>query len=338
MVDKFDDKRGHKGPTQMIDMKENRIQQVDAQKLSGLPVDTTVLFSDHKDIYKRRIEKRQRKLLAKLSVLAPFFGPGEKILQVAFGFSPASFVEQLLTGAFLHPLKRSLFVFTNRRILHIPTTQSLSYRCSISQIMYADCRQLRIRGSTLIARYRSGRAEKFRCISRKGRRKVKTLLKNVSLEGRTSPMLERTHLCPRCTKPLINNYYTCSHCSLKFKTKSWATALSIIFPGGGYFYARHPFLGLLDAVMEITFTFLLIAVSAAFLISSPHAPRSLIQAIAACVIVIVFEKLATAMFSSKCVEEFIPKNRHVETQMDMVLADRTAPKPEEMLCAGWRSR
>ncbi len=130
----------------MIDMKENRIQQGGAEKLSGLPVDTTVLFSDHKDIYRRRIEKRQRKLLAKLGMLAPFFGSGEKILHVTFGFSPASFVEQLLTGAFLHPLKRSLFVFTNRRILHIPTSRWLSYRCSISQIMYVDCRQLRIKG------------------------------------------------------------------------------------------------------------------------------------------------------------------------------------------------
>jgi len=322
----------------MIDMTENRIQQGGAQELFGLPVDTTVLFSDHKDIYKRRMEKHQRMMLAKLGFLAAFLVPGEKILHVVTGFSHASFVEQLLTGAFLHPLKRSLFVVTNRRILHVPTTRSLSYRYSLSQIMYADCRQLRIRGSTLIAKYRSGRTEKFRCISRRGRRKVKTLLKNVSFEGRTSPMLERTHLCPRCTKPLIKDYYTCPHCSLKFKTKSWATMLSIIFPGGGYFYARHPFLGILDAVMEITFTFLLIAVSAAFLISSPHAPRSLIQAIVACVIVIVFEKLATAMFSSKCVEEFIPKNRHVEAQMDLVLADRTAPKPEEMLCTGWRSR
>jgi hypothetical protein len=326
------------GPNQMIDMKENRIQQVGAQKLSGLPVDTTILFSDHKDIYKRRIEKRQRKLLAKLGVLAPFFGPSEKILQVAFGFSPASFVEQLLTGAFLHPLKRSLFVFTNRRILHIPTTRSLSYRFSISQIMYADCRQLRIRGSTLIAKYRSGRAEKFHCISRKDRRKVKALLKGVSLEGRTSPMLERTHLCPRCTKPLINNYYTCPNCSLKFKTKSWATALSIIFPGGGYFYTRHPFLGVSDAVMETIFTFLLIVISAAFLISSPHAPRSLSQAIVVCIIVLVFEKLATAMFSGKCVEEFIPKQRHVEVLLDQSPTHRSEPETEEMLCTGWRSR
>jgi hypothetical protein len=160
----------------------------------------------------------------------------------------------------------------------------------------------------------------------------------MSLEGRTSTMLERTHLCPRCTTPLIKDYYTCPNCSLKFKTKSWATTLSVIFPGGGYFYARHPFLGLLDAVMEITFTFLLIAVSTAFLISSPHAPRCLSQAIAACVIILVFEKLTTALFSSKCVEEFIPKQRHVEVLTDEVLADHSAPKPEDMLCTGWRSR
>ena len=33
----------------------------------GLPVDREILFSNHKDIYKKRIEKRQRKLIVKIS-------------------------------------------------------------------------------------------------------------------------------------------------------------------------------------------------------------------------------------------------------------------------------
>ncbi len=324
--------------TQMTQIKQKPCQKAPVEELYGLPVDTNVLFSDHKGVYKRHVEKYQRKLLAKLGPIAPFLGRSEKILHVLTGFSPASFVEQMLTGTFLHPLKRSLFVVTDRRILHIPTAMNRSYRSSIAQIMYADCLQLRMRGSTLIARYKSGRTEKFHCIGSKGRKKVRLLLKNTALEGRGTLMLERTPLCPRCTRPLIKNYYTCPNCSLTFKKKLWATVLSIIFPGGGYFYTRHPFLGLLDIFMETLFTFLLIVSSIAFLMSSPKNQLQLGQAIAICVIILVIEKLSTIMFSSKSIEEFIPKQRHVEVLIDQTPAHSSQPEPEDALATGWRSR
>jgi hypothetical protein len=333
----------------MLDIKENttvsdpgsmpnREGQPGVQQLYGLTVDTTVLFSDHNNIYKRRIEKRQRKLLSKMGFLTPFLEPDEKIRHIVIGFTPASFVEQLLTGAFLHPLKRCLFVITNRRILHIPTKWVTSYASSISQIMYGDCQKLFVRGSTLIAKYKSGRTEKFRCIGRRGKKKLEVLIEDVPLEGRASPSIERMHLCPRCTRPLIKDVYSCPNCSLEFKTKAWATALSIIFPGGGYFYARHPFLGIFGVFMEMVLTFLLAVSSIALFISSPQAPQLLYQAVGLCAFALVLEKLTTALFSSKCVEEFIPKKRRVEVQIDKVLADRKGPLPEEMLVANWRSR
>ena len=329
-----------------FDITENRTRtsassaapQVDKQDLWGLPVDTAVLFSDHRGIYRRGVEKRQRKLLAKVSFLAPFMEEGERILQVVIGYSPASYVEQMLTGSFLHPLKRSLFVLTNSRILHIPVTQRLSYCGSIAQIVYADCHKLYIKGSTLVAGYKSGKTEKFRCVGRKGRKKVRYLLQNVSFEGRSSPTLEKTHLCPRCTKLLIKDVYYCPNCSLKFKTKSWATILSLVIPGGGYFYTRHPFLGIFETFMETLFTLLLAASTVALFISSPKAPRSLYQAVILCALMLVFEKLTTAMFSNKCVDEFIPKQRHVKVQMDKVLADRSVPNTKDMLVTNWRTR
>jgi hypothetical protein len=42
-------------------------------KVFGLPVDRKVLFSNHKNVYKKRIEKRQRKLFVKLGPIKPFF-------------------------------------------------------------------------------------------------------------------------------------------------------------------------------------------------------------------------------------------------------------------------
>jgi hypothetical protein len=132
--------------------------------------------------------------------------------------------------------------------------------------------------------------------------------------------------------------YYCPNCSLKFKTKSWATILSLVIPGGGYFYTRHPFLGIFETFMETLFTLLLAASTVALFISSPKAPRSLYQAVILCALMLVFEKLTTAMFSNKCVDEFIPKQRHVKVQMDKVLADRSVPNTKDMLVTNWRTR
>ena len=309
-----------------------------AEELYGLPVDTAIAFCNHKGIYKRKMERRQRNLLKKLVFLAPFLEPDEKILHVTSGWSPITWLDQLLTSTILYSLKRALFVVTNIRILHIPTTHNLSYRGSIAQIPYTDCMQIRIGWSTMTAKYKSGRTEKFHYIRRRDRKKIKTLLKNVSLEGRTSPAFERTHLCPRCTHPLIKDYYICPNCSLGFKSKTRATMLSIIFPGGGYFYTRHPIIGTVAAVTEMLFASMLIFALLAFFLRCPSDPRGLGQAIAVCAIALVFDKLITILYSNKCVAEFIPKQPQVEVLIAEAMSRHYAPKLEEMLCTNWRSR
>ena len=82
------------------------------QQIFGLPVDRETLFSNHKKIYKKRIENRQRKLIVKLSFLKPFLKTGEKILFVSTGYSPIASLAQYITGFLFVYLKRSLFVFT----------------------------------------------------------------------------------------------------------------------------------------------------------------------------------------------------------------------------------
>jgi hypothetical protein len=328
---------GYEMSNQIYDIQRYPARQVPKEELYGLAVDTTILFSDHKGNYNRRIETHQRKLLVKLSFFAPFLEPGERILHVISGCSPVTFVEQLLTGVLLQPLKRSLFAFTNRRILHVPTTRGLRHRWSIAQIVYSDCRYIRVGWATLVVKYKSGRTEKFRGIGRRGRKKARALLKDVPLKGRSSPTMERSHLCPRCTKLLIKDYYACPNCSLEFKKKAWATMLSIIFPGGGYFYTRHPIIGILEAVMETIVFLLLIASTTAYFIDSPSAPRSISQAIILCAIVLCFEKMVTALFSNKCVEDFIPEQRRVEVLIDQSPSHKRSTEFEDALATGWRS-
>ena len=100
------------------------------QRIFGIPVDRKILFSNHNNIYKKKIEKRQRKLIVKIPFIKAFIKENERVLLITTGYSPISTIEKYLIGWLFIYLKRSLFVFTNKRLFHIPTTPNYSYRNS----------------------------------------------------------------------------------------------------------------------------------------------------------------------------------------------------------------
>jgi hypothetical protein len=291
----------------MIPEEEKQGSEAANDVVLGLPVDSEAMFSNHRNVYKQQIEDHQRKLLGRISFIRPFLGEDEKIIQVTTGCSPASVIEQLFTGWMVFYLKRSIFVFTNKRILHVPTKANFSYRDSISQIMYADCRSLLIKGRTLVAKYKNGRTDKFVYISRHEKKKIKALLLTRPLEGEQSPALQRTHLCPRCTNLLVEGHYVCPGCSLKFKSSAEARKASLIYPGGGYFYTGHPWLGVGDVIAEIYLTVL--------------ATIGLIGVVAGNVgsifmfgffgLGLVFQKLVAIYHSNCFIKEYIPNDSRI---------------------------
>jgi hypothetical protein len=221
-------------------------------KIFGFPVDRKVLFSNHKSVYKKNIENRQRKLIIKIPFLKPFVRPDEKVLLVTTGHSPIHLLDRLLVGWLFVYLKRSFFVFTDQRIFHVPTTPSYKYRNAIAEIVYGDCRVIRMKGRTLVVEYKkTGSVEKFFSVSGKEKKKIGEILKHISLEGTAEPREGRTSLCPRCAAPLTAGRYQCANCELKFKTRTWATLLALLLPGGGYYYARQYFLGAVTTLIEL---------------------------------------------------------------------------------------
>jgi hypothetical protein len=74
-------------------------------------------------------------------------------LLVTTGYSPLNSPAQYLTGFLFVYLKRSLFVFTNSRILHIPTTSKYNYQNTVAQVAYAGCQSIVLKGGTLIVQY-----------------------------------------------------------------------------------------------------------------------------------------------------------------------------------------
>jgi hypothetical protein len=317
---------------------QNIIVSPDTQDMSGLPVNTDIMFSNDKNIYKQDIEKRQRKLLQKASFIKPFLHENETMLCLTTGCSPAPFIEQFLTGWIIFYLKRSLFIFTNERIFHVPTKYNLSYRNSIAQILYSDCQSIVLKGHTLAVEYKSGKKEKFCYIEKSERKKIKNLLQQIHFEGHPSPTMERTHLCPRCTNMLIKDQYICPTCALEFKDKEQAKKIALLYPGGGYFFTGHPLIGIADALTEIYLMLLLILV----LISSIHNIAASLPTFIFVVILLALEKFLTVYHSNNLIKEYIPKDSSVEIINTIPEGQyphqqpTPEPKPEEILSAAWR--
>jgi hypothetical protein len=186
--------------------------------------------------------------------------------------------------------------------------------------------------SILVAEYKNGQKEKFLYIAGRERKKIKTLLKDMPVQGQQSATPERTHLCPRCMNPLIKDNFTCPSCSLEFKNKAQAKKISIIYPGGGYFYTRHSFLGLADALVELYLSILVLAALVSVL-------TGFVEAIPALVffsIILAVEKTLTVYHSNHFIKEYIPKDRRIEMLVGAQESPQQAAplaelKPEEIL-------
>jgi len=274
----------------------------------GLPLNTETMFSNHKGVHKKGIEKRQTKLAGKLTAISSFLEEGERVLLITTACSPTSLWEQLTIGWLFVYLKRSFLVFTDRRILHVPAALDFTYRNSIAQILYADCEWLKPKGRKLVVKYKSGKKETFHYLAKQDPKKIKSLLPTVSFAGEPSRTHKRTHLCPRCTVELEAGVYTCGNCQLEFKSKKEARRLSIRYPGGGYFYTGHPVLGVSDAITEIW----LLVLTVLSLIDMINGVPGGGIGVAVFGVGLVIEKLMTISHSNHFVTEYIPVDKVVD--------------------------
>lgn len=282
------------------------------QKIFGLPVDRDVIFSNHKDIYKKRVEKRQRQFIIKLSFLKPFLERDEKILLVTTGHSPPTMFEKMGLGWLFVYLKRSLLVFTDRRIFHIPTTPIYRYRNSIAQISYGECQSITLKGRSLVITYSSSSAiDKFFSLAGREKKKIRNILEDVTIADGRNNATGRIHLCPQCTAPLSVSKATCHRCHLTFKSAAIATFLSILLPGGGYFYIRQPLLGIMAAIIEVS---LLIGIGRS-LSDLANGFNSSAPLLVGTSVLFVLLKLAAVVHARVFTREFIPCCKDVNYQV-----------------------
>jgi len=273
-------------------------------------IDPRFMFSNHKDVHKPRLEKRQRKLLQKIPFIGPFVAPDEKLLLVTPCVSPTSIWEQITTGWVFVYLNRALLVVTNKGVFHIPTKADYSYRHSIAKFRYEDCKQLRVRGRYLLVQYGNGKKDRFLYLPRAQRLKLKAYFQTLPVGNGGVANAGRVHLCPRCTKPVPSGVYQCGSCRLPFKDMATAMKLSILVPGGGYFYTGHRILGIGDFIVEsVLLIFVILSVQGIL----DGTPGSIGDAIFFGVI-LAFEKFVTIHHAKRYIAEYIPKEKPARLQ------------------------
>jgi hypothetical protein len=280
-------------------------------KVFGIPVNREIMFSNHKEKYKPRVEKRQRHLIAKISFLRYFLEPGETVLLVTTGHSPPTVLEKLGIGWLFLYLKRSILIFTDRRIFHVPTTSTYGYRNSLTQILYSACKSIEVKRSSLVVQYKGGgETEKFFSLSGREKKKIREILKAISLEGPKGGASGRVHLCPQCAGALYRSISSCKACGLRFKTGTVAAAVAIIFPGGGYFYLRQYFLGFVIGFLEICAA-ALIAVPA---VNLAHGAAVNFLWLGGGLLMLILLKAFAVVHARVIAEEFVPRSSDISFQ------------------------
>ncbi len=283
-------------------------QNIFGQPLSifGVPVDRDTIFTNHNGVYKKGIEKRQRKLIVKTTFVKFFLQPDETILCLTTGYSPVSVKERLATGPAFLFFKRAILIFTEKRILHIPTRFNYACRSAISQILYEDCSALELSGRSLVVRYKEGSQETFPGIGHREKKKIKALLARVPLRPKEVGYLqERLYMCPSCTNVLKTGSVMCPACKLEFKTKFRATLRSLLIPGGGYLYNRYNGFGFVLGLVEVA-----VVVHLVFTWTSYRAGLAIdfgMLALPACAL--IGEKLLTTIHSQRLTRDFIPEHK-----------------------------
>lgn len=273
----------------------------------GFPVDTAVCFTDHKGQHKKGIEKRQLGWLGRVAPrLRTLLRPGEKVLLVSPACSPFSVLEQLTTGWVIFYLKRCQLVVTDQRILELPVGRDMRPRASACEIEHGGIVEVRVTSflsRTLKLTYRDGRGEDFSQLDGKTAAKLKAVLPPLVARAMgTSATAGRQRLCPRCAARL-READRCPHCFLEFKTREKATRHALLFPGGGYFYTGHPFLGAADALAEVVL--LVLVVTSLIAVLGGESADDVIGLVVFGIALVV-EKAVSVYHARHYVAEFLP--------------------------------
>jgi len=275
--------------------------------LRHLPIDGQKAFTTTAGKFREKLKKQQLNILRRfVPILKHVLDADEDILLAARSISPVNILEELTTGGFIFFIRRCVLVVTDKRILHFTANPGFGPRESVSQICFNDIESFRA-GRKIRIKYKNGSKETFHRVLN-GKKLGKVLSGLASGSSASTQYRGRHSVCPKCTSALVMENYTCPQCRLQFKDPRSARLLSMTLPGAGYFYTRHPFLGMADALVQLPLIFFLLLYLLGDFLGAPRYQGGLLIA-AALGGVLLVEKLVGIYLTSNFIREYIPVER-----------------------------
>ena len=275
--------------------------------LSLLPIDGEKAFTSANGRFREKLKKQQLNILRSfVPVLRHVLEADEEILLAARAISPIRFLEELTTGLSIFMTRRCVLVITDKRILHFPANPRFGPRDSLSQTWFTDIESYKA-GRKIRFRYKNGSRETFHRVLN-GRKFGKVLSGFTRGSSASTQYGGRHSVCPNCKSALVLESYACPRCRLQFKDPFTARLFSVTLPGAGYFYTRHPFLGIADVLLQLPLIFFLLLYLLDNFLGSGRFQGGLAIAAALGGILIV-EKMINIYHADNFVREYIPVER-----------------------------
>ncbi|MDP9262956.1 MAG: zinc ribbon domain-containing protein [Acidobacteriota bacterium] len=231
---------------------------------SGLSLRPDVLYTNAKGEEKGSLHKSADNLLGRLNEpLRRLLEPGEAVFYVCRAQAPLNSLEQLVGGWYVLYQTRVVLVFTSRRMLHLLVNNRGDWRRGLRDVRWGDVPNARVKGTltrSLKLEYRNLSTETYTRLRYRDGAKLRVLLPPLLEASRSelSPMQGMVPHCPDCFAILTPRAYLCPHCGLVFRDEKTLLRRTLLIPGGGYFYTGQWGFGVLSALYETWFAFVLI--------------------------------------------------------------------------------
>ncbi len=197
--------------------------------------------------------KRRVNMLASIEPrLDTLLFPDERIEFVTTG-ALNSFVEQFFMGVWSVIVNRTLFVFTNLRLILLNSDQKGTAKTLMWQIPYDRMQKYGAGtlGGVVSIKTRDGRSYTFIHVPGADRKRLKDFmlarLEQTQMQGLPFPAhLDRDPLCAQCASPVPPKALACPECGDQFINPVVPALLSLLMPGLGHLYLGHRLMALIE--------------------------------------------------------------------------------------------
>jgi hypothetical protein len=218
------------------------------------------------------VQRRVRMLKSIEARLDVLLYPGEQIEFVTKG-TLNSWAEQYFMGIWSLVINRTVFLFTNYRVILLNSDGKGRAKSLMWQIPYDRLGKFKTNGvsGTTTFRLAGGGAYRFVGVPRADRKRLRDYVATRLDSARASDLAfpshtDRDSLCPHCATPVQPKARACSECAEPFILPRVPALLSLAVPGLGDLYLGHRTM----AFMELLgFAFLLLVVGSLVLAGTP---------------------------------------------------------------------